>query len=59
MRDDELVDADYILFSGDACAERGPYDIDYTSLPGPSSSSSSHLAVIPMTIRMQMMLVFF
>jgi H/ACA ribonucleoprotein complex non-core subunit NAF1 len=48
MRDDELMDADNnILFSGDAYAERGPYDIDYTSLPGPSSSSSSHRAAVP------------
>ncbi len=47
MRDDELMDADNFSFSGDAYAERGPYDIDYTSLPGPSSSSSSHPAAIP------------
>lgn len=45
MRDDELMDANTSFFSGNAYAEYGPYDIDYTSPAGPSSSSCS--ATIP------------
>ena len=39
MRDEELAFEDECFLSGDAYAEHGPYDVDYSSLTGLPSSS--------------------